>query len=324
MVAAVPDLRLLPARDDETLQRCLDLVAAVFPERAVGLAETKGWLDAVDHHAHVLALRGDEPAGVGVYAAEPRMRERAGAYAMLVVAPDHRRTGVATALYAALSRTAEVEGTAVFDSFVKEGDEASLGWATRRGFRETGRESRLELDLEGVDAPAPDPPDGVAIVSWADRPDLTHGIYEVAVEAYPDIPGAGEDPMEPFEDWLAHDLGGPGDKPEATFLALYGDEVVGYAKFSLTEAQPTVAFHDVTGVKRAWRGRGIAGALKRTEIAWAKRHGYERLSTMNEERNAPIRRLNERHGYVPVPGRVFVRGPLAPAEGASDPQEGTS
>ena len=64
-------------------------------------------------------------------------------------------------------------------------------------------------------------------------------------------------------------------------------------------------------MKRAWRGCGIARALKRAEIAWAKSAGYERLSTTNELRNEPIRRLNERLGYRPVPGRIFLRGPLA-------------
>ena len=117
--------------------------------------------------------------------------------------------------------------------------------------------------------------------------------------------------MEPFEDWLAHQMQGSGDLPEATFLALAGSEVVGYSKFSLTAAQPTTANHDMTGVKRAWRGRGIAGALKRAQIAWAKEQGYERLATQNEIRNEPIRRLNERLGYQEAPGVIIVRGPLA-------------
>jgi predicted GNAT family N-acyltransferase len=95
------------------------------------------------------------------------------------------------------------------------------------------------------------------------------------------------------------------------FIALAGDEVVGYAKLSLTAAQPTVAFHDITGVKRAWRGRCVASALKRAEIAWAKWNGYERLSTMNEERNEPIRRLNARLGYRPAPGEIYLEGPLS-------------
>jgi len=106
------------------------------------------------------------------------------------------------------------------------------------------------------------------------------------------------------------DMQGSGDRPEATFVAYAGDEVVGYAKLSLSLARATVPMHDITGVKRAWRGRGIAGALKAAEIAWAKQAGYERLETQNEERNEPIRRLNERHGYVVEPGSVTVRGPI--------------
>ena len=137
-------------------------------------------------------------------------------------------------------------------------------------------------------------------------------MYEVAREAYPDVPGEEDAELEPFEQWLSMDMQGAGDRPEATFVALAGSEVVAYAKLSLSLARPHVAMHDITGVRRAWRGRGIAGALKAAEIAWAKENGYERLETQNEERNEPIRRLNQRHGYVVEPGSVTVRGPLAP------------
>jgi GNAT superfamily N-acetyltransferase len=97
-------------------------------------------------------------------------------------------------------------------------------------------------------------------------------------------------------------MSGSADRPEATFVALAGEEMVGYAKFHLSEARPKVAVHDLTGVKRAWRGRGIARALKATQIAWAKREGYEQLETANELRNAPIRKLNDIFGYRPFPG----------------------
>jgi mycothiol synthase len=119
------------------------------------------------------------------------------------------------------------------------------------------------------------------------------------------------------------DMHGASDSPEATFVALEGDEVVAYAKLALSLARPTVAMHDITGVRRAWRGRGIARALKAAEIAWAKEHGYERLETQNEERNEPIRRLNERYGYVAEPGSITVRGPVAESEPqGSAPAEG--
>ena len=68
----------------------------------------------------------------------------------------------------------------------------------------------------------------------------------------------------------------------------------------------------MTGVLRAWRGRGIASALKRAEIAWAVETGATHLETSNEERNAPIRHLNQRYGYRLQPGDVTVRGPIGP------------
>jgi GNAT superfamily N-acetyltransferase len=99
---------------------------------------------------------------------------------------------------------------------------------------------------------------------------------------------------------------GASDSPDAVFVALEGEEVVGYAKFAISNARPGVLIHDLTGVKRAHRGRGIAGALKRTQIAWAKAKGFQKIETMNEVRNEPIRRLNERHGYQPTPGHIVL------------------
>jgi GNAT superfamily N-acetyltransferase len=111
---------------------------------------------------------------------------------------------------------------------------------------------------------------------------------------------------EPFEDWMAHHMRRPADSPEATFIA--GQEVVGFAKLSLTA--PAAAGHAITAVKRAWRGRGIAGALKAAEINWALANGYTELHTSNEERNTPIKRLNARLGYRPGTGRIHLVGPI--------------
>ena len=169
----------------------------------------------------------------------------------------------------------------------------------------------MALDLTRSEPPEVELPEGIEIVTWAERPELDRGMYEVALEAYPDIPGSEDEEVEPFEEWLAHHMQGPGDLPAATFIAVAGDEVVGWAKFSLTAARPKVASHDMTAVKRAWRGRGVARALKATEIGWAKASGYEELRTRNEERNAPIRHLNEEFGYEPAIGRIYLRGPLA-------------
>jgi GNAT superfamily N-acetyltransferase len=170
-----------------------------------------------------------------------------------------------------------------------------------------GRNSRLVLDLTAIEAPDPAPPAGIEIVAWSERPELAAGLHEVAREAVPDIPGEEEDDIGTLDEWLARDMQGESDDPGAVFVALDGNEVAGFAKLSLLPERTDRAFHDLTGVRRSHRGRGIAAALKRTQIAWAKDHGYTSLQTSNEARNEPIRRLNERHGYVLEPGVVIVR-----------------
>jgi mycothiol synthase len=310
-------LEIQVARDDADLARYTGIVSRVVPEQALTVAELKE-VAKKEELVHLIASVDGETAGAGFCSQEPRMQARRGAFARVGVAPERRNRGIGSALYLALSDWARERGLRLFESSVQEDDARSLAWAVRRGFRESSRELRVELDLASTAPPAIDPPPSIEIVRWAERPELALGMYEVAREAYPDVPGYEDDEMVTFEDWLRKDMQGPGDLPEATFVALAGEEVVGYAKFSLSKAQPSVAYHDLTGVKRAWRGRGVAGALKRAEIAWAKEAGYERLSTTNEQRNEPIRRLNKRLGYLPAPGRIFVRGPLATRGGAAD------
>lgn len=228
------------------------------------------------------------------------------------VAPAYRGRGHALELYRALSAWADDRGVTELEGEVWEDDPTSLAWAERQGFHESGRNSRLGLDLTAIEAPTPEPPPGIEIVTWAERPGTARGMYEVALEAHPDIPGEEDSDIGTFEEWLSRDMRGASDRPEATFVALADGDVVGYAKLSLSLARDEVVMHDLTGVLRAWRGRGIAAALKRTQIAWAKNAGYAKLETSNEVRNEPIRHLNEKHGYVLEPGEISLLGPLAP------------
>jgi GNAT superfamily N-acetyltransferase len=72
-------------------------------------------------------------------------------------------------------------------------------------------------------------------------------------------------------------------------------------------------WHGFTGVARARRGRGVAGSLKRAQIAWAERHGVPALRTATETRLTHMRSLDDRFGYRPLYEEVVLRGPLASA-----------
>ena len=57
-----------------------------------------------------------------------------------------------------------------------------------------------------------------------------------------------------------------------------------------------------------------ASAASLGELLAAKRAGFKRLLTESEDRNEPMRRLNEKLGYVPAPdwSMVVMQGPVTP------------
>jgi mycothiol synthase len=301
----MPEIR--PTRDDAELERWLELRNTVVPDDAITIEDIRSWMDA-SKQLHLLAFADEEVVAVGFAVKTPWQPEPRVAP---LVPYLNRHRGLGSALLEELSRWAAANEAGALLAFVELGDAESIGFAERRGFAEIRRDLKVELDLTG-ELLTVDPPVGIAIVTWAERPELVGGIYEAYREGIADIPGEEDAEIEAFEDWLAHDMSGAGDRPEWTFVAVAGDEVVGYSKWSLTTAQPHTAHHDLTAVKRAWRGQGIAGALKGAQLAWAKENGYTRAATNNEERNAPIRRLNRRFGYQPAGGRILMRGPLVP------------
>jgi GNAT superfamily N-acetyltransferase len=300
-------IEIRPIDSDAGHEVALALNNELRPDHAITMGDLLSYVEAVPQR-HWLAWDGDAAVGTASAAEQPG---RPIPVVRTIVRPERRREGIGTALYRTLSAWARERGATEVEAWIDDEEEAGLAFVESLGFREVSRELRVALDLAGYEPPPVDPPEGIEIVTWSERPDATDGMYAVYREAEPDIPGYEGDETLSQEDWLNEHMSGPGDRPEWTFLAFAGDDVVGYAKFSLTEAQPQTAFHDLTGVKRAWRGRGIAGALKRRQVRWAKDNGYARVVTNNEERNEPIRRLNERMGYKPALGRRLMRGPAA-------------
>ncbi len=233
------------------------------------------------------------------------------------VLPEARGQGIGSRLYATLSDAARAAGKTGLQTELSEAYAEGHRFLARRGFVETDRNKMVALDIRGL-APAPvTAPAGILLTTLDARPDLITGVHQVAIEAFPDIPSADE-PLDvgTLEDFVARDVERVGIPQDAFFVAL--DEatgaVAGYASLIYAAGSTTVAYHDMTAVGRAYRGRGIATALKRATIAWAFEHGLETLDTGNDEDNAPIRAVNLALGYRPVPDWIGLQGPLASGE----------
>ena len=290
------------------VESVVGILNAVYPDDPITAIEFIAWGEQARERSDLVA--DDDGTIVGVARAFFESR-RPNPWLHIWVPAAERRRGLGSALFAEASAWARSNGYGRFEAWVREDAEEGIAFAGGLGYEEIGRERGLTLDLTSIEAPIVQTPAGIELTTWADRPEVAHGLHEVWAEAAVDIPGEEDELVEPFEDWLRSDMQSAGDRAEGIFVALAGDEVVGYAKFHFSAAQATTLYHDMTGVKRASRGRGIATALKATQIRWAKENGYEELRTSNEERNAPIRRLNKRFGYQPAVGRIYLRGPLA-------------
>ncbi len=170
-----------------------------------------------------------------------------------------------------------------------------------RGYAEVRRYVISELDVAA--APYPEPP-AFELVTFAERPDLAPALYELAQLAYADQPGRSESQISVA--W--HYWGLAAHPPEAYFIALDGAQVLGYGYLEHEDEQWKNGF---MAVARAARGRGVAGAIKRAQIAWAKANGVPTLRTANEVRLEGMLALNRRFGYRTLYDEIVLRGPAA-------------
>jgi GNAT superfamily N-acetyltransferase len=230
---------------------------------------------------------------------------------MVRVLPEHRRHGIGHRVYEALSEHARGRGLNLLWGRILERDAASLRFAESRGFQEVSREHQVVLDVAAAETSIEPPPE-IELVILADRPDLERAVYDVDVEVGPDAPSHEEGyEQAPFDRWHADYLEGPGAVPSACVVAIADGEVVGYTGLRRRGSVSPNAENMLTAVRRPWRRRGIATALKREQIARAQAVGIEQIYTTNDEANVGMRGVNARLGYRPAPTRILVSGPLA-------------
>ena len=301
--AELSQLAIAPVETDADLEAMIHVRRLVTPEARPTVENLRFNLDSKEELVYVLARLAGEPVACAFIESYPEF-----AGGDVAVVPEQRRRGIGSAVFAEISTVARAFGKDAIQGEVKESDEESRAYLEHRGFVQVGAEKAVVLDLDAIETPGVEPPDGVRIVSRAEEPDLLEGMYAVGVQADEDIPGSEE--VQSFEQWRAREIDKPSRRPELCFVALAGDEVVGYAALQIFGDQ---AHHGLTATRRDWRRRGVASALKRAEIAAAKRAGFRQLITESEERNEPMRRLNEKLGFRPEPSlsTVVLRGPLA-------------
>jgi mycothiol synthase len=205
------------------------------------------------------------------------------------VLPDRRRRGVGTALLVTLAQYCADLGVPSVRAGVE--DDGELAFARRFGFSEIDREVE-QLRTVGDEPDPGSPPDGLDVVLSADHPGLWAAAYDTfGREVLADFAVLDGPLVVSAQEWVDEWGGDP------LFLALQDGDVVGCAGLVLDQDQPTRAENALTGVRRDWRGRGLAAYLKRRTLHWASTHGVREVYTWTQDSNAAMRALNAKLGY---------------------------
>ena len=277
-----------------------DLKSQVVPNEPV----TAEQLAATDEPGRLLLLaeRDGVLAGCGI-ASPSSFGGRA--FIAARVLPEHRRLGVGSELVRALAVHGRALGRTGVSAFVDATDEASVAFARGLGLKEVDYQLEQVREVAGEE-PAPRVPEGIRLTPLTGRrAQLLEVVWPVAQQGYEDMPLPG--PITyPLATWLRDE----GTRPEGSFVAWEGGEVVGYAGLCEHANGPATAEHGLTVVRRDRRRRGVARALKQAQLHWAGGNGVVELVTWTQRGNEAMQALNVGLGYCNRVRVLTMQGPM--------------
>ncbi len=239
----------------------------------------------------------------------------------IAVHPMWQRRGIGGLLYDRVLEELRPHEPRQLRTWAQDTMTDTIAFLQQRGFRELHRSWESRLDLRTFDlarfAKYWDLPPGIEVVTLreglARDPECVRAVYEMDCEIAPDVPRV--DPFTPasFDMWREHEVAGPRAMPEAYFLAKDGDRYVGRSNLERNETLHDVLYTGFTAVRREYRGRGIAFALKLRAIDYANRHRYREIRTWNSSLNAPMLGINVTLGFVRQPAWITFGKDLAEA-----------
>jgi GNAT superfamily N-acetyltransferase len=224
----------------------------------------------------------------------------------IAVHPDAQRQGIGSALYEQVVEGVQQYNPINIRSRVREDMLPGIHFLQARGFQDVWRDWESHLNMTTFD---PSPyhgleeklrEQGIEIKSLKELeadPERYHKLHEMENEVAQDIPSLdGITPLN-FDQYMDLFINNSQSRPEAHFVAVHHGEYIGTTGLWKSDAD-TDFVNNLTGVKRSYRHRGIALALKLRGIAYARGHGSASIKTWNDSPNAAMIAINIQLGFV--------------------------
>lgn len=232
----------------------------------------------------------------------------------LVVDPAHRGRGIGTKLIQTALDYARGHGMKRLLTEISDSSPQALAFAQKWGFSVSHHVFDSTLSLASIDSSGFDAAirrvesQGIRFFTLAQAGKsevVLRQLYELNRMAVLDEPGStGGFPA--YDHWLRIVINSGWYRAEGQYIAADGERYVGLAGVHYEDGHQEAMFNGLTGVHPAYRGRGIATALKILTIRHAIAHGAHLITTNNDERNAPMLAINHRLGYQPLTGHYVI------------------
>jgi GNAT superfamily N-acetyltransferase len=270
----------------------------------------------------LLAEQGGNVAGFGTYRwsqhlDEPRVKLWIGALATEASDP-----ALLDGLTHALEQQAQASGQTSIHAIIREDNGAQVALFQRRGYEEQMRSFGANLDARAFDFSPYEGYEqrlsrsGIHIRTLADLERetasldlLRERLFELYLEVERDSPDVGGSSVITLEDYQRENLTSSRTIPRAYFVAVSDTAFVGLSELFQSDA-PATLDTGATVVKRAYRRRGIALALKLRAIEFARSRGARRITTGFAAHNHASVALNLKLGYLPEPSWITFHKPL--------------
>ncbi len=234
------------------------------------------------------------------------------------VHPTARRRGIGAALWARIAEALRARDAISVKTQVWEAMPEGLAFAARMDFQEVLRAWESRLDVPRFDfarfRAALDRAlaGGVEVTTLAAEREKDHEnlrrLHAMEAEIAEDVPRPQDDVHTPvpFEMWLEHVVEAPWAIPEAYFIAVVDGVYAGMSSLFRPQVGDWLN-QGLTGVRREFRSRGVATALKVKTVEHARSHGVREIRTWNEINNQRMLAINVKFGFVRQPAWITFR-----------------